>query len=169
MWNLAYLEPARVVAAFETIVAGWIPSKTGFPLHNTPQGALIDRYVRYFRKQWLASMLRLMMWNLFRILDYHKTNCDLEGHHYRIGRLMGKKPTLWTWIDGMKRDQITQYATLQKIDAHNYPRRVERKVLLRENKRDELRQKYVAEVLTPIAYLHALSPLTMDMDSGEDI
>jgi hypothetical protein len=68
----------------------------------------LNKFVDYCEKTWMKedALFPPIKWNLYNLIDYHRTNNICEASNARANLLFGPHPTLWKFIRLLKKMQL---------------------------------------------------------------
>lgn len=114
----------------------------------------LTTFFTYFEDTWLngSPLLRPDKWCVFDLTS-HRTNNNVEGYHAELGRRMGNRKSLWSFLEELQREEnrIHFDIQLEEHGIHGTTRRAAYRQL--EARRAELRLDYINHLSTPLQYV----------------
>jgi hypothetical protein len=124
---LAFIPPDDVIAAFEELV------DSEFFQQNAQD---LQELMNYFEDTWIGRPARrggrsnplfaIEIWNVHNsaLQDLPKTNNSVEGWHRAFSQLLGAShPTIWRFIDSLKKEQSMNELKLEQFLSGQHPPR----------------------------------------------
>ena len=141
-----------------------------FPVQMTDreEQAVVD-FVRYFDRKWLnkagngGGVQYRLEWSVYEV-DGHRTNNSLEGQHSEFLELFGLHPTLWKFIDILRRFKQGELHTEQAHEWGTAPSTRARRYRVRETALRNLKDLYNHGQLDSFEYISKVQFFMANMD-----
>ena len=106
-----------------------------------PDDARLKEFAEYFDKTWIDGQFRLPMWNHY-VNNGPRTNNHIEGWHNRLKRISRKAhPNLYEVLELFQREEAASRVTIIQLEAGGVEKAKRRKVVLREERIQKLREE----------------------------
>jgi hypothetical protein len=133
--------------------------------NNPNQLPALNILVDYLTNTWLGDgtdMTKIQSWNVNlnnlimedqEPLTIHRTNNDLEGHHYSLSKRFGTSPNFWKFVNKLKEEQIIEDQKFASIEAGNPVTRRLLKYRTAEIRIKAARENFAAQRINARAFL----------------
>ena len=127
---------------------------------DAPSLPRVDEFVEYFERTWLVGNYHLSHWNVFET-DCVRTNNHVEGWHNRLKKVVGKAhPNVFEIVETFKKEQASTEVSLAQLAAGAAPPRRRRRVIQRDRKINELKQRFTSNAISLHDYVSGVSAHT---------